>query len=208
MSLNDRGIGILGEQCAKTPLMGRGLEEPPFARCRHCRSLQELAMVSIGGGHVGLPHQPAAVARHMEGSREQQTSEVPGGDGHALLTPKWPGRVDRLKAGIQGFGHGLVRWRRPDTRIGAVRGGLRWWMWLRDFPCERYAEPRVLGQQIEEYRRAGSGWPMTNTGSGTIIAADLRVAVVPVHDPEPALEESTIMAAATPPPDSLRSPSA
>jgi hypothetical protein len=46
-----------------------------------------------------------------------------------------------------------------------------------------------LGQQIEEYRRAGSRLPDDQHRIKNGRCADLRVAVVPINDPKPALEE-------------------
>ncbi len=189
MGVHDRGIGVLGEEGAQAPLMGRGLEEPPLAAVAPLQELQELAVVSIGGSHIGLPDHPTAVARHVEGRGEKEAPEVPRGDRDALLSPQRTGRVDRLKARDQGLGHRLGDGRILNARIGAVGGGLRRRMRLRDLPRERHPEPRVLRQQIEEDRRAGARLADDQHRVGNLGSGDLRVAVVPVRDPQPALEE-------------------
>ncbi len=157
-------VRVFVEQRAEAPHVGRRLEQPPVTGMTTLEVLEEGAMPAVGGGHVGLVQQPPVVSGDVVLGGEDHRPELPAGHTHALLGQATAHRVEVGEAGDYQIGHGGDGIGLIDPGVGLVGGGLRWWARPVHLPGQRCPVGWILGQQVVEDGRTGSGLAQDDDG--------------------------------------------
>ena len=146
--------------------------------------LEKLSVIPVGGGVIGVVHQPPLIVGQPILHSEDHAAEGAGEDPHTLLADECVHGVELHETGDELLAHLQLSLGLGDARIGVV--GSRLWNGegVVDLPSQRRTQFGILSQQVVEDRGAGAGLADDDDGALDPLAGDRRIVVAPLGDLE------------------------